>query len=519
MAKIKRPKFNLEQEDLRPQQSNTLNSALTGAAAGGMMGAYADSPTELAADVALGAAGGAVWDKASKILPKKIRPLGDAVNTASRYLANSPKLAGAVGVGSRFLGPVGVGLSAIELASNINQAYNDINANKANAFEGYGRALTSPIQGFFSYLNNPNAKGFSDYWGKVKDEYNVGINTANKANEAKSLEAQIAAEEAKRPKQTAAAPQGQTWEEQRAGLTQAMANSVKENPDNPYAWDVPPGFGTVVGSDGKPKYVVPDKPYDPDKAYEQEMRNRAYQYYMDAISLAGSPFATPERKAAELARANLLAQTFGLGVDLNAVAAGGGGGLRAGASNATLNKMIDLQLKGEENKKELIKEQQKAIMEQFPDDKDKGLRAQNNALAATDFSNVNPHSAEDMNRVRLENQINAELAAEMERVGATGGNIDGITKRTPGGGFGEAWNAIPFLPEWAYLDPDYYIQSHGKEYALNEKNLSKGARAKADEIANNALDNQSLNAQYNAYVREGGKLSFPNWLKQIKQGK
>lgn len=336
-----------------------------------------------------------------------------------------------------------------------------------------------------------------------------------------NVKAQIAQEEAKRvaeqqPVQQAI-PQNASWEQQRAGLAQAMAKSVKDNPDNPYAWDAAPGFGAVRGSNGEMKYVVPNEPYDPDKAYEREMRDRAYQYYMDAMSMAGSPFATPERRASELARANSLAQAFGLGLSPDVAAMGGGGGLRAGQLSAEAKNAQTLLLKGEENKRNQNEDVRKHIMEQTKDNPEMGLRAVTAFDAANNYDGINPLDEGQMQRKRGEQMSEAELNLMMQQIGANGGKIAGITKRNPLGSFGEIWNTwAPF--DFMTIDPNYYVQSNGKEYTLDDSKFSAGAKLRADIAARRNLDQESLNKQFAEYRAKGGDLPFQTWLQQFYAG-
>lgn len=535
--RLERPSFlNNQREGLWGQQqefvgpkatkmqlaTNSLKNSpfIKGAGLGGGVAMLnSDDPTDWATAAISTGVGNKVLDMASNAIGKT--KYGKAIKNGGKIVKNlAGKLPGAAAVSGagRFVNPVIAGGTGVYLLNKSYDAKQDIDAGKDNAFVGNMRKTLAPIYAIDNFLRSDDKKGFQGYLDAVKEEYNQGIEEAGRAD----VKAQIAQEEAKRaaeqqPAQQQAVPQNASWEQQRAAQAQAMAQSVKDNPDNPYAWDAAPGFGAVRGSDGQMKYVVPNEPYDPDKAYEREMRDRAYQYYMDAMSMAGSPFATPERRASELARANSLAQAFGLGLSPDVAAMGGGGGLRAGQLSAEAKNAQTLLLKGEENKRNQNEDVRKHIMEQTKDNPEMGLRAVTAFDAANNYDGINPLDEGQMQRKRGEQMSEAELNLMMQQIGANGGKIAGITKRNPLGGFGETWNTwAPF--DFMTIDPNYYVQSNGKEYTLDDSKFSAGAKLRADIAAQRNLDQESLNKQFAEYRAKGGDLPFQTWLQQFYAG-
>ena len=500
------------------QDNQRFSPAFKGGMVGGLYGAMsADSPQEFIANTAVGAAGG----KVAEALTNKYEPVKKLVNKGSQFIASHPKVA----MATRAIAPIAATAAAADQWRGNYNAVQDIQNNKANARTGYARQILSPIYGLDNFLRSDDKKGLGGYWDAVKEEFNQGADEVARANP--DIKAQIAQEEAKRATEQQnthqTVPQNASWEQQRAAQAQAMAQSVKDNPDNPYAWDAAPGFGAVRGSNGEMKYVVPNEPYNPDKAYEQAMRDQAYQYYMDAISMAGSPFATPERRASELARANSLAQAFGLGLNPDVAAMGGGGGLRAGQLSAEAKNAQALYLKGEENKREQDADIRKRNFEAFKDEPAKGLKVANMVDAQKNYAGVNPLSADDMRKQRVEDQVLSELSQQLVNIGADGATPKDIYKRTPGLdpifgiNFGDLWNSANPIDRFD-IDPNYYVKSNGKEYELDDTQFSKGAREYANEVAQKALNQESLNKQYAEYQAKGGNLPFQTWLQQFYMG-
>ena len=494
---------------------------------GGIAMLNSDDPTDWATAAISTGIGNKVLDMASNAIGKT--KYGKAIKNGGKIVKNlAGKLPGAAAVSTagRFVNPVIAGGTGVYLLNKSYDAKQDIDAGKDNAFVGNMRKTLAPIYAIDNWLRSDDKKGFQGYLDAVKEEYNQGIEEAKRATP--DIKAQIAQEEAKRAAEQQPAhqtvPQNAPWEQQRAAQAQAMAQSVKDNPDNPYAWDAAPGFGAVRGSDGQMKYVVPNEPYNPDKAYEQAMRDQAYQYYMDAISMAGSPFATPERRASELARANSLAQAFGLGLNPDVAAMGGGGGLRAGQLSAEAKNAQALLLKGEENKREQDADIRKRNFEAFKDEPAKGLKVANMVDAQKNYAGINPLSADDMRKQRVEDQVLSELSQQLVNIGADGATPKDIYKRTPGLdpifgiNFGDLWNAINPIDRFD-IDPNYYVKSNGKEYELDDTQFSKGARKYADSVSQNALEQESLNKQYAEYRAKGGNLPFQTWLQQFRNGK
>lgn len=485
---------------------------------GGIAMLNSDDPTDWATAAISTGVGNKVLDMASNAIGKT--KYGKAIKNGGKIVKNlAGKLPGAAAVSTagRFVNPVIAGGTGVYLLNKSYDAKQDIDAGKDNAFVGNMRKTLAPIYGFDNFLRSDDKKGFQGYLDAVKEEYNQGIEEAKRAD----VKAQIAQEEAKRAAEQQptrqAVPKNASWEQQRAAQAQAMAQSVKDNPDNPYAWDAAPGFGAVRGSNGEMKYVVPNEPYNPDKAYEQAMRDQAYQYYMDAISMAGSPFATPERRASELARANSLAQAFGLGLSPDVAAMGGGGGLRAGQLSTEAKNAQALYLKGEENKRNQNADVRKHIMDQAGDNPEIGLRAVTAFDAANNYDNINPLDEGQMQRKRGEQMSEGELNLMMQQMGANGGKVSGIYKKNPWGGIGETWNTwAPF--DWMMIDPNYYVESNGKQYEFDDSKFSAGAKFRADLAARRNLDQESLNKQYAEYRANGGNLPFQTWLQQFYMG-
>ena len=494
------------------QGNQRFSPAFKGGMAGGLYGAMsADSPQEFIANTAVGAVGG----KVAEALTNKFEPVKKLVNKGSQFIASHPKVA----IATRAIAPIAATAAAADQWMGNYNAVQDIQNNKANARTGYVRQILSPIYGLDNFLRSDDKKGLVGYWDAVKEEFNQGADEVARANP--DIKAQIAQEEAKRASEQQPTqqviPQNAPWEQQRAAQAQAMAQSVKDNPDNPYAWDAAPGFGAVRGSNGEMKYVVPNEPYNPDKAYEQAMRDQAYQYYMDAISMAGSPFATPERRASELARANSLAQAFGLGLSPDVAAMGGGGGLRAGQLSAEAKNAQALYLKGEENKRNQNTDVRKHIMDQAGDNPEIGLRAVTAFDAANNYDGINPLDEGQMQRKRGEQMSEGELNLMMQQMGANGGKVSGIYKNNPLGGLGETWNTwAPF--DWMMIDPNYYVESNGKEYEFDDSKFSAGAKLRAEIAARRNLNQESLNKQYAEYRSKGGNLPFQTWLQQFYTG-
>lgn len=156
--------------------------------------------------------------------------------------------------------------------------------------------------------------------------------------------------------QQAAQSPAESWPQERARLAKEMQDSVKANPNDPSKWKVPQGWGAVRGSDGEMRYEIPDQPYDPVKAREEEMIARAQVDYDTAKSYAMSPYSSPSFRAAQLDIMEQLKRDYpGIGQQQGGglIVANGRTGLRGGSNAIDTAMKLALQQQEQAAKNEM----------------------------------------------------------------------------------------------------------------------------------------------------------------------
>ena len=202
---------------------------------------------------------------------------------------------------------------------------------------------TLPLVGSFI----PEQPILSDIQKQIQaEDINFAANRLNKNKEqlAKQLGETLPAQQKTNEKAPAATTEQQqaaqspaaSWPEERARLAKEMQDSVKANPNDPSKWKVPQGWGAVRGSDGEMRYEIPDQPFDPVKAREEEMIARAQVDYDTAKSYAMSPYSSPSFRAAQLDIMEQLKRDYpGIGQQQGGgglIVANGRAGLRGGSN-------------------------------------------------------------------------------------------------------------------------------------------------------------------------------------------
>ena len=156
--------------------------------------------------------------------------------------------------------------------------------------------------------------------------------------------------------QQAAQSPAESWPQERARLAKEMQDSIKANPNDPSKWKVPQGWGAVRGSDGEMRYEIPDQPFDPVKAREEEMIARAQVDYDTAKSYAMSPYSSPSFRAAQLDIMEQLKRDYpGIGQQQGGglIVANGRTGLRGGSNAIDPNVKLALQQQEQAAKNEM----------------------------------------------------------------------------------------------------------------------------------------------------------------------
>jgi hypothetical protein len=307
--------------------------------------------------------------------------------------------------------------------------------------------------------------------------------------------------------QQAAQSPAESWPQERARLAKEMQDSIKANPNDPSKWKVPQGWGAVRGSDGEMRYEIPDQPFDPVKAREEEMIARAQVDYDTAKSYAMSPYSSPSFRAAQLDIMEQLKRDYpGIGQQQGGglIVANGRAGLRGG-SNA-IDPAVKLALEQQEQMRKLEAENiEKMVEDAKRMDPDNPVgQAEDIAralLAPQTFGRVNPYEP---------------VMQAWQRANALNHNVINKTLRDNGIYDFESTNVRKDLPTLKNLTNSITNNLFGTEFFDDEYMVGDNVidASKLAPVSKRSMDNTDA---YNTYLRQAEAqgirpMDYTTWL-------
>ena len=284
----------------------------------------------------------------------------------------------------------------------------------------------------------------------------------------------------------------ESWPQERARLAKEMQDSIKANPNDPSKWKVPQGWGAVRGSDGEMRYEIPDQPFDPVKAREEEMIARAQVDYDTAKSYAMSPYSSPSFRAAQLDIMEQLKRDYpsiGQQQGGGLIVANGRAGLRGG-SNA-IDPAVKLALEQQEQMRKLEAENiEKMVEDAKRMDPDNPVgQAEDIAralLAPQTFGRVNPYEP---------------VMQAWQRANALNHNVINKTLRDNGIYDFESTNVRKDLPKLKNLTNSITNNLFGTEFFDDEYMVGDNVidASKLAPVSKRSMDNTDA---YNTYLRQ-----------------
>lgn len=372
---------------------------------------------------------------------------------------------------------------------------------------------TLPVVGSFI----PEQPILSDIQKQIQaEDINFAANRLNKNKEqlAKQLGETLPAKQknnqapaATTEQQQAAQSPAESWPQERARLAKEMQDSIKANPNDPSKWKVPQGWGAVRGSDGEMRYEIPDQPFDPVKAREEEMIARAQVDYDTAKSYAMSPYSSPSFRAAQLDIMEQLKRDYpGIGQQQGGglIVANGRAGLRGG-SNA-IDPAVKLALEQQEQMRKLEAENiEKMVEDAKRMDPDNPVgQAEDIAralLAPQTFGRVNPYEP---------------VMQAWQRANALNHNVINKTLRDNGIYDFESTNVRKDLPTLKNLTNSMTNTLFGTEFFDDEYMVGDNVidASKLAPVSKRSMDNTDA---YNTYLRQAEAqgirpMDYTTWL-------
>lgn len=302
--------------------------------------------------------------------------------------------------------------------------------------------------------------------------------------------------------QQAAQSSAESWPQERARLAKEMQDSIKANPNDPSKWKVPQGWGAVRGSDGEMRYEIPDQPYDPVKAREEEMIARAQVDYDTAKSYAMSPYSSPSFRAAQLDIMEQLKRDYpGIGQQQGGglIVANGRAGLRGGSNAIDPNVKLALQQQEQaakalnEHTKNLLSDVEKLEAEDLVGQAEDRVRA---LQANRTYGMVNPLDPVALNEQRAAIQADQIINQGLRKNGIYDFEATNVRKDLP------PWqNAINAGTKFMFgsdLFDDKYMVGD------NVIDTSRVSPVTLRELENRAA--------YSEYINNGGTMDYMTWM-------